>query len=313
MATPVLPVGLWPVMLTPFRDDGSIDFAGLQRLTDFYIDAGSAGLFANCLSSEMFQLNPEERLSIVRCVVQQAGGRVPVVACGNFERDAASAGHFIARMGECGVAAVVLITGMLTGAGEDDSRLMAAAEAIMESTGDIPLGLYECPQPYKRLLTAEMIGRLAASGRFLYHKDTSCRSDHIREKLRATGGTALRFYNADTPTALQSLLDGAHGLSPIGANFYPELYAALIGRVRSGGMNRDVGELHARLAVMDRLCHHLYPLTAKLFLKLRGLDIGPTLRLPTDRPAEGDRIRLEALLKVFRTMAGDLGITPVLP
>jgi 4-hydroxy-tetrahydrodipicolinate synthase len=121
-------------MLTPFCDDGSVDFDGLRRLTDFYLDSGSAGLFANCLSSEMFQLSPMERLGIVECVVQQAAGRAPVVACGNFGRDPAAVCAFIRKMADTGAAAVVLITGLLAGPEEDEGRLREAVEAILEKT-----------------------------------------------------------------------------------------------------------------------------------------------------------------------------------
>lgn len=41
-----------PVMLTPFKNNGEIDYEALTRLIHFYIDAGASGLFANCLSSE---------------------------------------------------------------------------------------------------------------------------------------------------------------------------------------------------------------------------------------------------------------------
>ncbi|HEY7159689.1 MAG TPA: dihydrodipicolinate synthase family protein, partial [Acidobacteriota bacterium] len=44
--------GYIPVMLTPFKDNGAIDYEGLSRLIEFYLDAGVSGLFANCLSSE---------------------------------------------------------------------------------------------------------------------------------------------------------------------------------------------------------------------------------------------------------------------
>ena len=48
-----LPKGVWPVMLTPFTQDGAIDWDGVDAITNWYIDSGVAGLFAVCLSSEM--------------------------------------------------------------------------------------------------------------------------------------------------------------------------------------------------------------------------------------------------------------------
>ena len=83
----VLPGGLWPVMLTPFKENNEIDFDGLRILTDFYLASGAKGLFANCLSSEMFQLSEYERISLVQAVVEYVSDRVPVVATGTFSSD----------------------------------------------------------------------------------------------------------------------------------------------------------------------------------------------------------------------------------
>ncbi|HEY5509690.1 MAG TPA: dihydrodipicolinate synthase family protein [Prolixibacteraceae bacterium] len=57
-----------PVMLTPFKDNGEIDF---NSLTEFYIKSGASGLFSNCLSSEMFELTEQERLQVVKHVVNE--------------------------------------------------------------------------------------------------------------------------------------------------------------------------------------------------------------------------------------------------
>ena len=60
-------------MLTPFRENGEVDFSGLQEITEFYLACGATGLFANCLSSEMFHLDPSERLAIIEEVVRVYG------------------------------------------------------------------------------------------------------------------------------------------------------------------------------------------------------------------------------------------------
>ena len=49
--------GVWPVMLTPFTGENEVDYESLGRLVDWYIEAGVAGLFADCQSSEMFYLS----------------------------------------------------------------------------------------------------------------------------------------------------------------------------------------------------------------------------------------------------------------
>ena len=58
--------GFVPVMLTPFKENRAIDFDGLTRLTEWYLQAGAKGLFANCQSSEMYELSDDEKLLIVK-------------------------------------------------------------------------------------------------------------------------------------------------------------------------------------------------------------------------------------------------------
>ena len=80
-----LPKGFVPVMISSFNDDLTLDVDGIARLTEMYIQAGAVGLFANCLSSEMYELSREERLTLIDTVVKTAKGRVPVVATGTLE------------------------------------------------------------------------------------------------------------------------------------------------------------------------------------------------------------------------------------
>ncbi|UKI33603.1 MAG: dihydrodipicolinate synthase family protein [Lentisphaeria bacterium] len=58
--------GIWPVVLTPFIDTGAIDFASYRNLLEWYIGNGVDGLFAVCLSSELYQLTASERLELAK-------------------------------------------------------------------------------------------------------------------------------------------------------------------------------------------------------------------------------------------------------
>src|SRR5690349_5672758 len=73
-----------PVMITPFTSDLKIDYKGLSALTDLYLASGAKGLFANCLSSEMYYLSNDERLALVKHVVKHVNHKVSVVATGSF-------------------------------------------------------------------------------------------------------------------------------------------------------------------------------------------------------------------------------------
>jgi 4-hydroxy-tetrahydrodipicolinate synthase len=291
-----LPPGLWPVMLTSFQPDGAIDWKGVDALTDWYIAAGAAGLFAVCLSSEMYTLTPGERLSLARRVVERSHGRVPVVATGTFGGEIEGQAAFVRQMADAGVAAVVVITSQLAAAEEDEAAFRARCERLLDLTAPLPLGLYECPVPYKRLLSPKMAGWLAKTGRFLYLKDTSCDLDAIQAKVEAIAGTPLRLYNAHTPTALSSLECGAAGVSPIAGNYYPELFA----RLCQGCFEHPQGarELQRMLTLMEGVARSRYPTAAKAFLQMRGLPIGLVCRTQELMLSADDGMLLQSLWEV---------------
>ena len=269
-----LPSGLYPVMITPFEEDGRIDWSGLEHLIEWYISGGSAGLFANCLSSEMYQLSPEERIELTRFVVQRVAGRIPVVSSGTFQREAKANADFIHRIRDTGAAAVVVISNQLGSAEQSDEAWLAELQALTQLCGDVPLGVYECPLPYKRLLTPTQLNWMKESGQFLYYKETSCHLPSIQAKLPACTGGSLGLFNANTPTALASLQAGAAGLSTIGANFYPELYALLCQYSSENNSAVDWEELQMHLSVMDAVIRVGYHWNVRYFLRLRGLPIG---------------------------------------
>lgn len=299
MKSGLLPEGLWPVMLTPFKIDGSIDYSSLEELIEFYLDSGSSGLFANCLSSEMYHLTPEERIELVRFVVQHVKGRVPVIATGTFGMNLES--HILTTqiMFDLGVAAVILVTSQIARASESDQILNNKMDRILEGTQSIPLGLYECPQPYKRLLSPAQVEHYANTRRFLYYKETSCDSSVINVKLAKLKETPLRLYNANTPTALDSLQKGAHGLSTISANFYPELYVRLCEGVKTQKHRKQIALLQQHLSIMDAVTRIKYPLNAKLFLARRGLKINPFTRVNVLPLEFEEKKMLDALFDQF--------------
>lgn len=295
-----LPGGLWPVMLTPFLENKDIDIAGLERLTEFYIGSGATGLFANCASSEMYSLTDAERLTIIKTAIKASGGKVPVVGTGTFSHSIDTCADFIKQVYDTGVAAVVLITSQIAYKDENDDILKKRTGQLLKLTGNIPLGVYECPSPYKRLLSPELMKWLGETGRFLYHKDTSCNPEAIKSKIKVVANTPFSFFNADTPTALISLKDGGAGLSPIAANFYPELYVELIKRAHKQEDEKELNRLSARLTVMGSAAGLLYPMSAKMFLQQRGLPITSVCRTPRRKMEVDEHLKLQALMEMYK-------------
>lgn len=284
------PGGVWPVMLTPFTKSGEIDENGLRALVDWYIDSGVDGLFASCQSSEIFNMTFEERIRIAKITVSQAAGRVPVVASGFTDYPMNLQIRNVEAMAETGVDAVILLTNRLAAQDEGDDILLATLDTLLAGIDpSIRLGLYECPMPYKRLLTLPVIHAAAETNRFYFLKDTCCDRAQIAEKLSAIKGTNLKLYNANTATLLGSMLDGAPGYSGIMANFHPEVYVWLTRNIHHENAPM-VQALLSLSALIERQC---YPVNAKFHLKeIEGLPIETTCRVRDDAELS-DTFKLE--------------------
>jgi len=176
--------GSVPTLITPFTPDSQIDWPALDRLVEWHIASGCTGLFSPCLSSEMFQLSADERLALAQRVHSKAAGRCAVLATGTYGGSVEEMAACINEMAKC-CDAVVVVTAFLAAEDDDDEVWLANAQRLLDLTPGVPLGTYECPVPYKRLLSPHMMRWLRSSGRFRFHKDTCCDLAQINAKLVA--------------------------------------------------------------------------------------------------------------------------------
>jgi 4-hydroxy-tetrahydrodipicolinate synthase len=266
-------------MLTPFDAQKRIDWPAFDRLVDWYLAAGSEGLFAACLSSDIFQLDADERLELARRAVRRVDGRAPVIASGAFGGTPVQIAGAVNRLADTGVAAVILLANQLARQDAPPEVWQAAAEtALLHIRPGITLGLYECPLPYKRLLTPALTRWAAQTGRFHFLKDTCCDMAQIEAKLAVLPGTPLRFYNAHTATLLPSLRAGGHGFSGCGANAIPHLYSWLCKHFAA--QPRRARALQAFLTQSSPAVDNKYPASVKTYLRLHGLPMTTASRLP---------------------------------
>ncbi len=296
-------------MLTPFKDDGNIDFDGLTRLTEMYLHSGVQGLFANCQSSEMYELSDEEKLKVVNHVMKIAGGSVPVVAVGNFGKTIANQAEFINRIYHTGVQAVIIVTSLIAAANEEPQVFEERVFKLFDSTGNTPLGFYECPEPYKRLLTPKQLAEFVATGRVIYHKDTCLDVVLVREKLKATSGwPSFGLYDAYAVNAVDSLKAGAAGLSCIQGNFFPELIVWLCEHFDNPDSSEEVNKVQDFLKDSMEVVHTSYPMAAKHYLKKSGLNISTYTRTKAGNITSDVNQKLDQLFTKYNVLKKDIEI-----
>lgn len=267
--TKEFPNGVYPVMLTPFTENNEVDYEALGKLIDWYIEKGVNGLFADCQSSEMFFLSLEERVKIGEFVKKHADGRVPVVTSGHISDSLEDQAKELTAIAGTGADAVILLTNRLAKENESDEVWLENLKKLLEMIPkDVPLGFYECPYPYKRIISPELLKWCANTGRFYFIKDTSCDIENMKAKLEVIKGTNLKLFNANTSTLLETLELGASGYSGVMANFHPELYVKLCNIYKEDSSKaRKIADFLTVASLIER---QVYPVNAKFYQKSIG-------------------------------------------
>lgn len=286
--------GIIPVMLTPFDECGNIDWDSQKRLIEWYLKQGCQSLFAVCQSSEMLQLDLSEREQLARFTVEVVDGRVPVIASGHVGATLAEQITELTQMASTGIDCVVFVTNRLDPDHLGSEQLFKNVETLTkELPANMRFGLYECPVPFRRLLSDEEIIYFAEDPRFVVLKDVSCDLDTVRRRVELTKSANLVISNANAAIAFEAMKSGASGFCGVFNNFHPDLYRWL----------QDEGEIHTELAielsrflVLSAVTEGMgYPKLAKIFHQRLG-----TIRSSYSRAVPEDIMKkywaLEAIL-----------------
>lgn len=295
------PGGVWPVMLTPFTNDNQVDYLALAELIEWYKKEHVSGLFAVCQSSEMFWLSLEERVAIAKFVKEKAGS-IPVIASGHIGDTFEAQVNELKTLAATGVDALILITNRLATEDESDEIWIHNLKRLLkEIPVEIKLGIYECPYPYKRVMSKAMTRWCAETGRFYFLKDTSCDMNNIKDKLEVCAGTNLKLYNANTSTLLESLMAGAAGYCGVMANMQCELYAKLC----EDYANKECMRLSDELTICSLIEKQVYPVNAKYYLQREGLHIQIKCRVKDDEElSDTGKKEVKMLHRITQNMRG---------
>ncbi|MDA8631480.1 dihydrodipicolinate synthase family protein [Litoricolaceae bacterium] len=286
--------GIIPVMLTPFDEYGNIDWDSQKRLIEWYLKQGCQSLFAVCQSSEMLQLDLSEREQLARFTVEVVDGRVPVIASGHVGETLAEQITELTQMVSTGIDCLVFVTNRLDPDHLGSEQLFKNVETLTkELPANVCFGLYECPVPFRRLLSDEEIIYFAEDPRFVVLKDVSCDLDTVRRRVELTKSANLVISNANATIAFEAMKAGASGFCGVFNNFHPDLYRWL----------QDEGEIHtefaielSRFLVLSAVTEGMgYPKLAKIFHQRLG-----TIRSSYSRAVPEDILKkywaLEAIL-----------------
>ena len=279
--------GLVIATVTPMREDGSVDWAGLEAHIKDLIDGGAEGLFAAGTTGEGLLLEEEERVEVVAVTVRAAAGRVPVVGlCGGLTT--AQAIRLARRMRQAGAEGVAALTPFYYRV--DAAAMVAHFRAIADTAG-CPLYLYSIPGLTGVSLPVEVVAALKGHPRFGGLKFSFCDLVQLKQYL----STGARVLIGCDSLIVQALHAGAAGTVSGTAACLPAPYADLLRIHRSGGDTTAPQRLGTRL---DAILAGLPPIAGyKAALKRRGVIASDAVRSPLRRLTAEEAAGLDAALK----------------
>ncbi len=205
--------GVFPVVPTPFKEDGAPDTAALRRLVDFAIASGADGVVFPGMASEVETLSPQERAGLVAVVGQHVAGRVPFVV-GASDADQAQAAARAREGAQQGASAAMIMAPR--GAGTDASGQIGYFTAVAAQC-DLPIMLQNAPPPNGAGLAPEVIAAIVVavpSVRFVKEETLPC-GQHVSQILHACGPAVdAVFGGAGARYMVDELARGAAGTMP---------------------------------------------------------------------------------------------------
>jgi len=289
-------------IITPFKDDLSIDEAGLRKLVNYYIEeVGCDGLVPCGTTGESPTLDNHEHTRVIEIVVDETKGRVPVMA-GTGSNSTKEAIEMTKHAEDLGVSASLQVCPYYNRPTQDG--LMKHFEEIAKST-KLPLFIYNIPSRTARLIEAKTMIALSQMDNIIGMKDACGDLAITMEIIRATRVSPKKFYvlcGEDALTYPMLALGGDGGILAV-AHVIGKEYREMINLHRSGKASEALEIHYKMLPVVKALFIETNPVPVKEALAMMGLPSGK-LRLPLVPLRPENRETLRNTLTQFGFLKG---------
>jgi 4-hydroxy-tetrahydrodipicolinate synthase len=289
--------GCGTALVTPFRRDGTVDYDGVRRLARRQIDAGIHFLVPCGTTGETPALDPDERVQVVQAVVEEAGGRVPVLAgAGGYNtHEVVEAARRMKAAGADGLLSVTPYYNKPTPDG-----MVAHYTAIAEAT-DLPVIVYNVPGRTGVNLDVATIVRLAAIPRIAGVKEASGNVTQMCEICRAVPDDFL-VLSGDDALTLPVMAIGGHGIVSVASNQVPGEMSRMVELAGQGDFAGARALHHRLLPLMQVNFIESSPIPVKAAMAAMGL-LDEVYRLPLVSPRPASRERIHEVLRDLGLMA----------
>ena len=275
--------GIIPPIITPIDENEHINEAKMRKQVDFVIEGGVHGILAFGSNSEFYMLEEDEMRDILRIIISQAAGRVPVyMGIGAIRtQKCIRLAHMAEELGAQGIS---VLQPMFLAPTEEE--LYGHFSAIANSVKNLPMLLYNNPGRTGYTIGYDLVMRLLENcSNIVGMKDSSGDMTRTAEFIRRTRDFNFKVFCGKDTLVYGALAHGAAGAVCITANAYPKLVCSIYEKFIAGDLS---GSLEAQFRLNPvRLSMDLasFPVATKDMANMMGLDVGVPFR-PT-LPSKG--------------------------
>ena len=283
--------GTLTAIVTPFRD-GLVDFASLKKLVEFQIRGGIDGLVPVGTTGESPTLSHDEHIDVIRSVVADARGRVPVVA-GTGSNSTSEAVELTRHAHNAGADAMLVVAPYYNKPSQEG--LFRHFATIADAT-DKPIILYSIPGRCGIEIGVPLVERLVKKFRHVRHiKEAGGSVDRV-DLLKQALGADLAVLSGDDALTLPFMAVGAEGVISVAANYFVRDVCALVRHARANDFAK-AAKLHRKLYPATKaLFLEPNPVPIKVVLARAGIISSAEVRAPLcEMSAENARLLAEAL------------------
>ena len=279
-------------LVTPMLEDGSVDYPTLRKLIDWHIAEGTDCIGVVGTTGESPTVDVEEHQEIIRVSVEQAAGRVPIMAgCGaNSTAEAIELAKFAKKVGADSQLQVVPYYNKPTQEGQYQHF-----KAIAEAVGDLPMVLYNVPGRSVADMLHDTVLRLAQVPGIVGIKEATGNIERAQWLIRDVP-KGFAVYSGDDPTAVALMLCGGQGNISVTANVAPRLMHELCAAAIAGDVKKAMEIQFKLMPVHKQLFVEANPIPVKWAAARMGL-CGGTLRLPMTPLSKANEPVVEQALK----------------
>lgn len=277
-------------MVTPFDQNGEVDFNATRSLVNYLIANGTDGLVVSGTTGESPTLTTEEKVALFKCVVEVTAGRIPVIAGTGSNNTRASIS--LTRLAvESGVDGILLVAPYYNKPSQQG--LFQHFKAISEST-TLPVMLYNIPGRSVVNISVETIVRLSKIENIVAVKDASGNLDAMAEIISKTPSD-FSLYSGDDGLTLPVLAIGGTGVVSVASHIIGNEMQEMINSFKNGLLQAAASAHRSLLPIMKALFAAPNPTPVKAALNMNGLHVGG-VRLPLIPLSDEEMITLQSIL-----------------